>query len=76
MNITLITRDDCGYCLMAKEALHQKNLDYKERKIGEDIRREEVLELVEAHGLGNLLPIVIIDGEYHNYSTFIDRINS
>lgn len=76
MQITLITRDDCPYCLMAKEALHLKSLDFKERKIGENIRREEVLELVETHGLGNLLPIAIIDGEYHNYSTFIDRINS
>jgi glutaredoxin 3 len=40
----IYTKDNCGYCVSAKTLLKQKNLEYTEYKIPEDISREQVME--------------------------------
>lgn len=56
--ITLITRDNCVYCVAAKQRLQDRGLEFTEQYIGRDIQREEVLENYPTQ---KLLPVVLID---------------
>lgn len=80
MDIKLITRSDCTYCVMAKKLLVEHNIPYKEAIIGVDIDREDVLELLLSRpNLSNILPIARIkngDKElWFNYTGLLDYIN-
>lgn len=74
-HITIYTRTDCPYCVMAKDLLVRHGKQYKERVIGRDVTREAVLQLVSEQKISNKLPIVVYDGEYLNYETLLDKLN-
>lgn len=40
------TKDNCPYCVQAKELLIKHNIQYEERKIGVDYTKEQLLEEV------------------------------
>jgi len=44
--VTVYTKDLCGYCDAAKSLLKRMNVRFDEAKIGTDITREELLEIV------------------------------
>jgi len=44
--VTVYTKDLCGYCDAAKSLLRRMNVRFDEAKIGTDITREELLEIV------------------------------
>ena len=60
MLINLITREECGFCDDAKALLQEKELSYLERRIDQDIPRNEVVRLYPDQ---KLLPIVTVDGD-------------
>lgn len=59
--IILYTRDGCSYCEQSKNILINRNLDFKEFKIGENITRDEVIKLFPT---AKLLPVIIWNDEY------------
>lgn len=59
-NIVLYTKDNCGYCVMAKQHLQSKNLMYTEMKIGADLTRDEFVSIFPTV---KSMPFIIIDGE-------------
>jgi glutaredoxin len=71
--ITIITRDDCGYCTMAKDVLEARNIDYEEKSIPTDIERNDVLRMVEEAGIQNTLPVFLLNDEVKgNYVDILD----
>ena len=59
-HIVLYTKDNCSYCVMAKQYLHSKNLNYHEMKLGVDLTREEFVSIFPEV---KSMPFIIIDGE-------------
>lgn len=58
MNIVVISKDNCGYCLRAKALLEKLNISYTERKVGVDISRDEI---VEKYPIMKTVPIITVD---------------
>lgn len=59
-HIVLYTKENCGYCVMAKQYLQSKNLQYTEMKLGVDLTREEFVSIFPEV---KTMPFIIIDGE-------------
>lgn len=59
-HIVLYTKDNCGYCVMAKQYLQSKNLVYTEMKIGAELTRDEFVSIFPTV---KSMPFIIIDGE-------------
>lgn len=59
-HIVLYTKDNCSYCVMAKQYLQSKGLKYNEMKLGVDLTREEFVTLFPEV---KTMPFIIVDGE-------------
>jgi glutaredoxin len=59
-NVIIYTKDNCPFCVKAKEQLSQKNQIYTEMKIGEDLSREDFMEIFPNV---RTVPFIIINGE-------------
>lgn len=59
-SIVIYTKDNCPYCVNAKQHFHSKNESYSELKIGRDISREEFMNIFPDV---KSLPFIIINGE-------------
>jgi glutaredoxin len=46
MEIKIYTKDNCPWCVKAKELMNKLHLKYTEHKLGTDFTREELRELV------------------------------
>lgn len=74
MNISLITRDGCSFCVKAKTLLQHADLKYTERKIGVDITRDDVLKTYPGV---KLLPLVVVDNNYiGSYDELYEFVNT
>jgi len=58
-NVVLYTKDNCSYCMNAKSLLINKNISYKELKLGEDFTRESLLEMFPE---AKTFPVIVVDG--------------
>ena len=71
--ITIITKDNCPFCIRAKNLLTQKGVPFISKKIGVDIEREEVLE--QYPGI-RTVPIIIEDGRLiGGYDQLVEEVN-
>ena len=46
--IKIYTRDNCPWCVKAKELMHSLGLEYKEFKLGIDYSRDDLNQLIPA----------------------------
>ena len=60
MKIVIYTKPSCSYCVAAKKLLQFQNIPYHEIVIGEDITREEFLDIIPS---AKTVPQIIIDNE-------------
>jgi glutaredoxin 3 len=60
--VVIYSSSSCPYCIMAKELLESKGIDYKELRI--DIHPELVAEVVKKSGGKRTVPQIFI-GDYH-----------
>jgi glutaredoxin len=60
MKIVIYTKPSCSYCVAAKKLLQFQNILYHEIVIGEDITREEFLDIIPS---AKTVPQIIIDNE-------------
>ena len=58
MNI-IYTKPTCPYCVQAKNLMSAHNLTYTEMVIGEDLRREEFIELFPKQ---KTVPLIVLNG--------------
>jgi glutaredoxin 3 len=59
-NMTIITKDDCRWCVLAKELLKKNNIPFKELYIPVSLTREEFLTLAEEHDTKPTVPKVFV----------------
>lgn len=59
-NIIIYTKDNCPFCVKAKEFFSQKNELYTEMKLGEDLTREDFMSIFPEV---RTVPFIIINGE-------------
>lgn len=59
--IKVYTHPICPKCLILKQELINKNIDFEEVNIS---KQEEIKQLLKQKTGGNDLPIVLIDGKY------------
>lgn len=74
MKITVYTKPNCIYCDRTKQLLKSKGLDYQEVIIGEDIHRDDFLELFPD---ARTVPQIVIDeqnvGGYVQLVSFLNE---
>ena len=56
----IYTKDNCGYCVSAKNLMKLKGIEYTEYHIPNDISREEVME--KFPGI-RTVPVIVKDGK-------------
>ena len=44
--VTIYTKDECAYCVRAKELLEEHKVEYEELKIGTDVTKYQLLQKV------------------------------
>ncbi len=60
MRATVWSKDQCPYCVMAKDLLRTQGMEYEERNISQGTWTRE--QLMEAVPHARTLPQVIVDG--------------
>ena len=58
MEVVIYTKPDCSHCETAKELLKNYDVQYAEHQIGQDITREEVLDMFP---WAKTVPIILVD---------------
>ncbi len=72
-SVIIYTKENCPFCVKAKEQFSQKNQTYTEMKIGEDLTRENFMELFPNV---RTVPYIIINGdEIGGYDKLIEWYN-
>lgn len=54
------SKDNCTYCVQAKNLLKLEQIPYTESLIGKDISREDFIDLYPEH---RSMPLIFINGE-------------
>jgi glutaredoxin 3 len=56
----IYSKDNCTYCVKAKNLLKLQQIPYTESFIGKDISRDDFISLFPEH---RTMPLIFIDGE-------------
>ena len=62
VNVTIYTRNWCGYCFRAKRLLEAKGVAFEEIDVDVDLERER--EMIQRSGGRLTVPQIFIDGEH------------
>jgi glutaredoxin len=77
MNIRIYSKDNCPWCVKAKELMNHLGLKYTELKLGTDYTREELRELIGEH-LPLTVPQIFVYnkriGSYEEFAEYCDNI--
>jgi len=75
--IWLITKDDCPWCVKAKDLLNTYGYLYQELKIPNSMSKEEFYTLVEKHQTSKTVPKIFSDddliGGYEELADWIEN---
>ena len=58
--VEIFSKDNCTYCVKAKQTLEQLGVSCVERKLGKDLTREELFERAPS---ARTMPQIFINGE-------------
>lgn len=61
MKAVIYSKDNCPYCVQAKNLLKYKNIELKEYVLGKDYTKEQLLELLPN---ARTVPQIFLDEEY------------
>lgn len=59
--VELYSKENCGYCVAAKQLLEQNNIAFTQQILGIDYTREMILE---RYSDATTFPVVVVDGMY------------
>jgi glutaredoxin len=72
--VIIYTKNDCMYCVRAKNLFSEQGQTYQEMKIGEDLTREEFMGIFPDV---KTVPFIIIDGEkVGGYDKLVEYYNN
>lgn len=61
MKATIWSKENCTFCVQAKQLLELKGIEFEERKIGKDWTKEQLLEAVPT---ARSVPQIFLDEQY------------
>lgn len=61
MKAIVWSKDNCPYCVQAKQLLSIKGIEFEERKIGDGYTKEDLLEAVPS---ARSVPQIFLDGNH------------
>jgi len=74
MHVEIYTKDDCAYCMMAKQLLAVNNMQFQEYKLHHHFSRDELLEKFPA---AKSFPVIVVDdfhiGGYNQLSSYLEE---
>lgn len=76
MRVSIYTKDNCTWCVKAKELMNKIGINYIELKLDQDFTREQLRELIGEH-LPLTVPQIFIDnkriGGYEDFAEYCDN---
>ena len=72
MDIRIYSKDNCPWCVKAKELMNKLHLKYTELKLGTDYTREELRELIGEHLPLTVPQIYIYNKRIGGYEDFVE----
>jgi thioredoxin reductase (NADPH) len=77
MGYTIFTKDNCPWCVKAKDLLKSHNVEYDEIHIPNDLTREEFYVIVESNNTTKTVPKIFCDdvliGGYEDLADWFDN---
>tara|TARA_B100000902_G_scaffold257919_2_gene244152 strand:- start:1729 stop:1986 length:258 start_codon:yes stop_codon:yes gene_type:complete len=74
--VVVYSKDNCPYCVMAKQLLKKSNIAFTEKTIGVDVTREQLLEVAPN---ARTAPQIIINkqviGGYNELVSYMENTN-
>lgn len=61
MKAIIWSKTSCGFCIMAKQLLEEKNIPYEERNLNKEWTKEQLLESVPD---AKTVPQIFLDDKY------------
>ena len=58
--ITIVTKDNCDWCVLAKKLLKKHNIAFKELNVPQSLSREEFFDLTEKYKTKRTVPKIFI----------------
>jgi len=76
MEVVIYTKDDCNWCVKAKQLMNQIGMKYTERKLGVDYTREDLRDIIPEN-LPLKVPQIFVDshriGGYEDFAEWCDN---
>lgn len=72
MDIRIYSKDNCPWCVKAKELMNHLGLKYTELKLGTDFTREELRELIGEHLPLTVPQIFVYNKRIGGYEEFVE----
>jgi glutaredoxin len=74
MKATIWSKENCTFCVQAKQLLESKGIEFEERKIGKDWTKEQLLEAVPT---ARTVPQIFLDEQYvGGYQELRQKLNN
>ena len=77
MSYTVITKENCKWCVLAKKLLKKNHIPFKELHIPESLSREEFYTLAEKHNTKPTVPKIFIGktliGGYEDLVEYLNK---
>jgi glutaredoxin 3 len=72
MDIRIYTKDNCSWCVKAKELMNNIGIPYTELKLGVEFTREELRELIGEHLPLTVPQIFVYNKRIGGYEDFLE----
>ncbi len=69
---TIYTKDNCSWCVKAKELMNKLHIQYEEKKLGVDYTRDDLRELIGEHLPLTVPQIFVYNKRVGSYEDFVD----
>jgi glutaredoxin len=69
---TIYTKDNCSWCVKAKELMNKLHIQYEEKKLGVDYTREDLRELIGEHLPLTVPQIFVYNKRIGGYEDFVN----
>jgi glutaredoxin len=69
---TIYTKDNCSWCVKAKELMYKLHIQYEEKKLDVDYTRDDLREIIGEHLPLTVPQIFVYNKRIGSYEDFVD----